>query len=123
MFADDKEEHRVYEHAGWAHVAFVNSGKSIAYIRDVCKAVGCDKVDEHIWYDDVFKGNPCFKCIICGFIWQPHMNKPKVTCEQILEGKRKISPAAAMKRIHEAARAVDEIKKVKNYKDIDRILD
>lgn len=44
---------------------------------------------DHSWSAALFKKQPVLKCNVCGFIWQPHMSKPKVTCEQILKGSKK----------------------------------
>lgn len=85
-----KLNHAILGHDNF--VAFMKKGrKSDTFIYNVCADIICpqkgeDKTD-HQWETTVFKNSPAMKCRICGFIWQPHMRRPKVTCDQILSNR------------------------------------
>lgn len=89
-FQEAKESHQTYGHGVFAVLSFVDEKRSNIWIRNVCAAVRCDQINEHLW-DSTFmhKGNPAMKCMICGFVWQANMRKPKVTCQQILDNPNK----------------------------------
>lgn len=48
------------------------------------------KVTYHIFSIPIVRrnGSPAFECCTCGFVWQPHMRKPKSECEDILAKKK-----------------------------------
>lgn len=88
VFAKAKEDHKEYGHDLWVTLAVVDDHRSVTFIYNVCADVACPKKGEHLWTRTLHKKLPAMKCVICDFLWQPHMNKPKVTCEQILNNPK-----------------------------------
>lgn len=91
QFVDAKILHGIHGHDHFVSVVAQEFDLSETFIYNVCADVVCpqkgkDKTD-HQWERSVFKNNPALKCRVCDFIWQPHMRRPKVTCEQILNNR------------------------------------